>query len=230
MSYIPSDRDLPSTRKLIGSTILAAVTAGVLLVTVVMPAEYGIDPTGIGNLLGLKKMGEIRVSLDKEAAADKAKNSGINPDVTQSDINAAPTSKPTSIDTTTANNEKTTEIDAANISKPVSVNSAIRNDTMQVKLAPDDGVEIKADMSKGKKLQYTWSSDGGKANFDVHADSKKSNIDYYQYSKGSAQSKEGEIEAAFDGSHGWFWRNRTGSPITITLKTTGEYTNIKRVK
>ena len=51
----PEDSELPSTSKLIKSTILAAVVAGVLLVTVVMPAEYGIDPTGIGNAIGLKK-------------------------------------------------------------------------------------------------------------------------------------------------------------------------------
>ena len=37
-SNIPKDTEVPSTAKLIKSTILAAVTAGVLLVTVVMPA------------------------------------------------------------------------------------------------------------------------------------------------------------------------------------------------
>jgi hypothetical protein len=57
---------------------------------------------------------------------------------------------------------------------------------------------------------------------------KKLNIDYYQSSKGSEQGKEGELEAAFDGSHGWFWRNRTSNPTTITFKTTSEYTDIKQ--
>jgi hypothetical protein len=28
-----------------------------LLITIVMPSEYGIDPTGMGRLLGLKQMG-----------------------------------------------------------------------------------------------------------------------------------------------------------------------------
>ena len=77
-SYIPTESELPSTSKLITSTILAAATAGALLITVVMPAEYGIDPTGIGNIIGLKKMGEIRVSLAKEEAADQANNLGTN--------------------------------------------------------------------------------------------------------------------------------------------------------
>ena len=69
-SNTPSSEDLPSTGKLIKSTILAALGAGVLLVTVVMPSEYGIDPTGAGKLLGLTEMGEIKQSLAVEAEAD----------------------------------------------------------------------------------------------------------------------------------------------------------------
>jgi len=37
----------------------------VLLVAVVVPAEYGIDPTGIRKMLGLKTMGEIKMDMDK---------------------------------------------------------------------------------------------------------------------------------------------------------------------
>jgi hypothetical protein len=69
-SNSPSQDDLPSTGKLIKSTIIATFVALVLLVTVVMPAEYGIDPTGVGQTLGLTSMGEIKTSLDKEAASD----------------------------------------------------------------------------------------------------------------------------------------------------------------
>lgn len=69
-SNIPSNEDLPSTGKLIKSTVLAIIAAGVLLVTVVMPSEYGIDPSGLGKMLGLTDMGEIKTSLAEEAAAD----------------------------------------------------------------------------------------------------------------------------------------------------------------
>lgn len=41
---------------LLKATIVAAVVAAVILVTVVLPAEYGIDPTGAGGVLGLTKM------------------------------------------------------------------------------------------------------------------------------------------------------------------------------
>ena len=46
---IPSRAELPSTAKLVKSTVIAAAAAAVILVTVVLPAEYAIDPTGIGR-------------------------------------------------------------------------------------------------------------------------------------------------------------------------------------
>ena len=42
---VPSEVELPSTKALLRSTSVAAVVAGVVLVTVVLPAEYGVDPT-----------------------------------------------------------------------------------------------------------------------------------------------------------------------------------------
>ena len=68
----PPPDTLPSPRQLLRSTVVALVVAGVLLVTVVLPAEYGVDPTGIGQVIGLKRMGEIKVALALEAEADAA--------------------------------------------------------------------------------------------------------------------------------------------------------------
>lgn len=221
---IPSDQDVPSTTQLLKSTFLAAVAAGVLLVTVVMPAEYGIDPTGFGETIGLKKMGEIKVSLANEAAAERALNAAVKakdvPAVAAAQV-AAPVAPPA----------VAPAMAKVEIPQPAPVNGpVILTHQMQVTLAPNEGTEIKVDLSKGKKVHYKWWTDQGKANFDVHGDSKILKIDYHNYSKGSEQSKEGELEAAFDGSHGWFWRNRTPGTITVTLVTNGEYTDIKRMK
>lgn len=200
---IPPKSELPSTVKLVKSTLIAAIAASALLVTVVLPAEYGIDPTGVGRVLGLERMGKIKISLAQEATA------GV------------------------ANSEQpvaTTAIAAAPEPAPAEPAANMRTDEMQVTLAPNEGTEIKVTLAKGKKVQYSWSTDGGRANFDIHGDSKKLNIDYHGYGKGSEQKSEGVIEAAFDGSHGWFWRNRTSDTFTVTLKTNGEYTSIKHMK
>jgi hypothetical protein len=49
----PPRVDLPSSAQLVRATALAAVVAAALLVVVVLPAEYGLDPTGIGRVVGL---------------------------------------------------------------------------------------------------------------------------------------------------------------------------------
>ena len=205
-SNIPADRELPSSKQLIKSTVLAAIGAGILLVTVVMPAEYGIDPTGIGKLTGLQQMGEIRVSLEEEAAQEEAAKLAA---ATQS--------------TATQTNAPATE------TQPPAGTVELRSDTTTFNLAPNEGAEIKVTLQKGEVVTYTWSSTG-KINFDNHGDSKELNIDYHGYGKGiSQESDAGEIEAAFDGSHGWFWRNRTKETVTVTLETSGRYSDIKRV-
>ena len=71
-SETPLRAELPSSGQLLRSTVLAAVAAGVLLATVVLPAEYGIDPTGVGRVLGLTEMGEIKTRLAAEARAEAA--------------------------------------------------------------------------------------------------------------------------------------------------------------
>lgn len=62
---------LPSTASLLKSTFIAAVAALAILITMILPAEYGIDPTGVGRLTGLTEMGEIKLRLAEEAKLDR---------------------------------------------------------------------------------------------------------------------------------------------------------------
>lgn len=50
-------RETPPTSKNVGTAVAAAVAgAGILLITIVLPAEYGIDPLGTGEALGLSAL------------------------------------------------------------------------------------------------------------------------------------------------------------------------------
>lgn len=65
-------------------------------------------------------------------------------------------------------------------------------------------------------------------NYDTHGDGP--GVNYHGYGKGTNVDRlAGELTAAFTGSHGWFWRNRTDAPVTITLRTTGDYTEVKEI-
>lgn len=213
-SQMPRLEDLPTSRQLVRSTLLAAAAAGTLLATVVLPSEYAIDPTGIGRTLGLAEMGEIKMQLAAEAVADAARDAGdAGPAMV---AGSAPAAKPAAA--------------AANATPAVSVASAAgtRTDEMRVSLAPGEGAEVKVAATKDTRIAFAWSVAGGHVNYDTHADAP--GISYHGYSKGrESTSERGELVAAFDGSHGWFWRNRSGAPVTVTLRTEGSYTAIKRV-
>ncbi|MBU1539716.1 MAG: transmembrane anchor protein [Alphaproteobacteria bacterium] len=200
----PDASELPSTARLLKSTGIAVVIASALLVTVVLPADYGVDPTRVGSLLGLTEMGRIKMQLADEAEAEEA---GL----------AAAVSAPAAVAATAP----------VTIAGTTSAPIGQRSDETVITLAPDQGAEIKLVMEDGARVSFTWSSSGGAVNFDTHAD--RPGTPYHGYGKGSEQRVEGELVAAFTGSHGWFWRNRTGEPVTITLNTTGDYTEVKRV-
>jgi hypothetical protein len=211
-SKLPHPDELPTSRQLVLSTLLAATGAVVLLVAVILPAEYAIDPTGAGRLLGLTEMGEIKVRLAAEAQADAA-------------INAVASSGPQPIPPAAASG-------AIPDQRPESSDVSVRSDVTQVTLAPGEAAEIKATAEKGTRIAFEWSvSGGGHVNYDMHGDPVGAPRAFYHgYGKGRASTGEsGTMVAAFDGGHGWYWRNRSDVPVTVTLRTEGAYSKIRRV-
>lgn len=212
MNPVPTG-ELPSSARLLRSTAIAMAVALLLLVSVVMPAEYGVDPTGIGRTLGLTKMGEIKAQLAREAAADAAAS-----DTTTR--GAATATVPATVASATVP------------ATPMPGSPSIRTDDVRVTLRPNEGKEIKLAMRKDARVRYTWTTDRGVVNYDTHADrTAPPAIKYHGYSKGQGKrTDEGVLIAAFDGMHGWFWRNRTNEVVTVTLRANGDYQELKRVE
>ncbi len=105
--------------------------------------------------------------------------------------------------------------------------AAVQQDRTSLTLEPDEGAEVKLTLKAGQRAQFTWSTDGGQVNYDTHGDGR--GISYHAYGKGTDSRVQGTLVAAFDGKHGWFWRNRGDEPVTITLVTSGEYERIEFV-
>ncbi len=55
-----SELNLPihSTKTLAKATLVASLIAALVFVTVILPAEYNIDPTGVGEMLGLNVLAQ----------------------------------------------------------------------------------------------------------------------------------------------------------------------------
>ncbi|RAU18626.1 hypothetical protein DN062_07620 [Nitrincola tibetensis] len=234
---IPSRAELPTTQKLIRSTFIALITALVILVTVILPSEYAVDPTGVGRWLGLTEMGEIKQQLAAEAEADARYLAQENTDKTMSfDVADAQT------ELNVVEEVAVEEIAAEPIVTPSVMKSSAENvqsevileeealvwrDTVEIILTPGQGTEIKLVMAEGSTARFSWDGVEGPLNYDTHGDGGGRSI---SYEKGrGVQHDEGELTAAFTGNHGWFFRNRTSENVTLILRTAGNYEEVKRV-
>lgn len=196
----PRLEDLPSRAQLRRSSIIAVVGAVAIGLMVCLPAELGKDPTGVGSLLGLTEMGEIKQQLAEEAAED-ARLHGSEPSSSLID-------------------------DVIGLFVSTAYAQAAWHDEITFTLAPGEFTEIKATMEEGATLSYAWVADGGRINFDLHAHAGEDRV---TYEKGRGKtSGEGSFDAAFAGDHGWFWRNRDDADITVTLRLRGDYSAIVR--
>ena len=212
---MPSRAELPSSGQLLRSTILALIAAIVILVTIVLPSEYGIDPTGIGQKLGLVEMGNIKTQLAAEAQADAQAKQQVATATTPAASGKVTAPAPTPAPAPAPAANSTAEAPAG------------KSDEVSFVLKPGQGAEIKLVMKAGAKANYSWTANGAVVNFDAHGDGGGRSI---MYEKGrGVPGDEGILEAAFDGNHGWFWRNRTNSDVTVTLKANGDYIELKRV-
>ncbi len=71
----------------------------------------------------------------------------------------------------------------------------------------------------------------GRSNYNIHGDGYRGANRTITYKKGRMTSfDEGEIVAAFDGYHGWFWRNREDMSVTFQMTVSGQYIQLKRKK
>ena len=236
---------------LIRSTLIASGAAAAMLSVVYLPAEYGIDPTGFGAVLGLTEMGQIKQQLYAEAEADEA-GAGAPitldpatlarlerieaqlaamgavigapaaltdiPAQTAEEIAAAPAPEP---DPAPAPAPEA----AAAVDTAVSEANSGWRDEVSYSLAPGEGIEVKLVMQEGQTARFEWTANGSVVNYDTHGDGSGQKVSYEQ-GRG-VPDQAGELTAAFTGNHGWFWRNRTDAPVTVTLRTAGDYAEMK---
>jgi len=179
------------TRALTIAVVGALLAALSILILFVLPAERGIDPTGIGSALGLTQMraGEIPA---KAASAP-------------------------------ANASAATE---ARSKQTISKATALRSDEMTIVLKPHTGAEIKALMRTGDHLIFRWEA-SGPVTMDMHGERPNAGDEFTRYWKeAELTSAQGAFTAPFDGRHGWHWRNRSETDVTIKVRTEGFYESL----
>jgi len=168
---------LPSRPRLWKATGVALAIATGVLVLVVLPAEYGLDPTGVGSRLGLTALAAT------QSAAGEAGRDGP---VARYDI-------------------------------------PYHTQSIELPLLPHQGAEIKAVMAAGQSFVFEWVAEGAPVYVDMHGqppDADEHTFTSYWIEE-AQQKASGNFRAPFEGSHGWYWENRSELPVTIRLKVSG---------
>lgn len=198
----PFQQHAPSGRRLFISVVVAALLAALVLVVAVLPAEYGLDPTGIGQRLGLKQM--------HAAAGAKVVLSDASGD---DFVQAQPP-------------EVGQPIPLPNPAVHQLQGEAAKSETLTITLPPNGETEIKTALTKNKMVLYSWKVDRGQIYVDYHghdpAWADKQAFVRYQEVDGSAGAN-GSLVAPFTGEHGWYWLNPNPFPVVITLTVNGFY-------
>lgn len=208
MSSEPSpDWQAPSGRRIALSVALAAVIAAVVLVVAVLPAEYGIDPTGLGRVLGLDAL-----NAPASRTIEVRDVIGGNERVREVEIPAF--------------NEP---VPLPNPAVHQVEDRPIQTRTMTITLDVDDETEVKTVLRASKVITYTWQTDGGLVYCDMHGHDPAAGQDFfvrYREDQEGATEATGSLVAPFDGEHGWYWLNIHDGPVTITLTVTGFFDDI----
>lgn len=159
---------------LIKASLAALVVAAVALLTLILPAEYNIDPTGIGQRLGLTVLAQ--------------------------------------------------SVEASPVDPESSPESTASQQVIEITVPANKGIEYKLQMEQYDKVSYEWMTDGGSLYFDLHGEPEGDTSGYFEsYAIATLDTMKGSFTAPFNGSHGWYWKNTSNSPVAIQLILNGQF-------
>jgi len=196
--------------KIIKATIISLLVGALLLVTAVLPAEYGMDPTGAGKLLGFSKLyvpEEAGTTIMGALASNpstpiiKLEKAGSGPDV-----------------------ERPLEAD----NPPPATQLSSREDETTVVVPAGKGIEFKINMLKYGKMKYEWTTSNAEIlYFDFHGEVKQEQevkaVYFESYTIANSNNMVGTFLAPYAGKHGWFFRNTGDEDVVVNLRLKGQY-------
>jgi hypothetical protein len=177
----------PKYSKMQITKALVATSAGALLILVlfILPAEYGVDLTGMGRVTGLVNLG-----------ATKNADLGI----------------------LTPFRSRVVPFDLTNES---------------ITIGPGEGLEFKFQLAKDDTFLYSWAATDP-LYYDFHGEPKSDEgaayLPFKSYEIRTDVKASGSLTTEFMGTHGWYWRNDSDTPVTVTLTAAGFYDVVGIIK
>ena len=190
----------PAGKRIALSALLAGLVALLVLVTVVLPAEYGVDPTGFGSVIGVTQMSQPTRTIQIVDVV------GGNESIREAEI--PDFGEPVPLPNPEIHQDS---------AQPA------REKTFQIVIPAERQTEVKTVLLNSKMIAYSWQVDRGTIYSDFHGHDPALGNDFWVRYKEHQESggANGSLVAPFDGEHGWFWLNYNDFPVTVTLTVTG---------
>lgn len=201
----PYESNPPSGKRILVSVIIALASAAAVLVTLILPAEYNIDPTRIGAALGLTALNAPArtVQVVDVVGGNEKYREAVIPDFGQ----PVPLPNP------------------GVFQKQIEPS---RSETLTITLQPGQQTELKTVLKASQMILFSWQAEGGPVYVDFHGHEPGAGDEFwvrYEEQQAGTQGK-GSLVAPFEGEHGWFWLNISEQPVTIKLSVNGYYEKI----
>ena len=205
----PITPERPSGKKLLVGSAVAAIVAAVAVVVFVLPAEYGIDPTGRGKALGLTRLSESGTE-NIYLKRGQARTNVLFP------IERTPEQGRFGVREMFAEKGVTWPADAE-----------MKSDRFQFELQPFEGIELKYVLAKSAPMLFSWHA-AAPVNVDMHSHPFEGGTEATEsFVIDDLQDQSAVYVAPFTGIHGWYWQNRTMEPVQLTLDASGAFTGSK---
>lgn len=197
---------------LISKLTIGAVTGGALLIVAVLPAEYGIDPTGLGKKFGLTALAAPTVTI-AQFEGDLSFNVG--------------------------DYDPTAELIDESVQGLIHVEDApFHNEVIDIQIEDYGEVEYKFVMPADTTFVYSWQvldAQGDGVYYDFHGHpSSEDAVNFPEdfemaYARGEGLTQSGSFTAPFAGYHGFYFMNIEEGPITVRLNISGYWDESKEM-
>jgi len=182
--------------------------ATLISVTLVLPATYGVDPTGLGKRLGLVEHSEAsQASSATEGPIILVRTpTGFeNYSLPERDD----TDEPIPLPDPSVYHEQTDKLNEAALS---------------ITLKAGQQTEIKLLAAANDSIVFEWESTSAELYTDFHGHLPDDDDFWVRYQELEDSSvSRGSLLIPFTGEHGWYWLNIGEDDLTITLKVYGHY-------
>lgn len=188
-----NQQPIPSMAQLAKASVIALLVALLLLIVAVLPAEYGIDPTGVGKIIGLTSLNAAE-AMDTEIIEVPAVALGSGDE-------SLPSQALVRQSLALRSDEKQIVLEAF--------------EGMEVKAKMTRGESF--------NFSWEADGEGVFVDMHGEAPGAGENEFTTYWKEKQLTSAQGVFIAPFDGTHGWYWQNMGEEPVTVTVKVTGFY-------